>query len=143
VPTAVDGGGHARLSLGFVPLPGMVGYGATVPRLRGGRSDPPGAPCSVILGGWVGPPRGTLFRISGGVGPPPRAAILRGFPYSDLIPAVILLIPGIMFRNPGGWIGPPRGTMFRNSGRVGRRGIPDGGTVTYHSWQKNETLRGR
>jgi hypothetical protein len=25
---------------------------------------------------------------------------------------------------------------------VGRRGIPDGGTVTYHPWQRNETPRG-
>jgi hypothetical protein len=33
-----------RVKLGFVPLPGMVGYGATVPRFRGGGSDPPGAP---------------------------------------------------------------------------------------------------
>jgi hypothetical protein len=31
--------------------------------------------------------------------------------------------------------------MFRNSGGVGRRGIPDGGTVTYHPWERNETLR--
>jgi hypothetical protein len=29
--------------------------------------------------------------------------------------------------------------MFRNSGGVGRRGITDGGTVTYHPWQRNET----
>ena len=29
--------------------------------------------------------------------------------------------------------------MFRNSGGVGRRGISDGGTVTYHPWQRNET----
>jgi hypothetical protein len=49
--------------LGFVPLPGMVGYGATVPRFRGGGgSDPPGAPCYVILGGWVGPPWGIILR---------------------------------------------------------------------------------
>jgi hypothetical protein len=34
---------------GFVPLSGTVGYGATVPRFRGGRSVPPAAPCSVIL----------------------------------------------------------------------------------------------
>ena len=31
--------------------------------------------------------------------------------------------------------------MFRNSGGVGRRGIPDGGTVTYHPWQRNATPR--
>ena len=29
--------------------------------------------------------------------------------------------------------------MFPNSGGVGRRGIPDGGTVTYHPWQRNAT----
>ena len=41
---------------GFVPLSGTVGYGATVPRFRGGGSDPP---------------RGTMFRNSGGVGRTP------------------------------------------------------------------------
>jgi hypothetical protein len=54
-------GARAR-GQGFVPLQGMVGYGATVPRFRGGGSDPPGAPCSVILGGRVGPPRGIILR---------------------------------------------------------------------------------
>jgi hypothetical protein len=42
-----------------------------------------------------------------------------------------------------GWVGPPRGTVFRNSGEVGRRGIPDGGIVTYHPWQRNETQERR
>ena len=42
---------RAGRCLGCVPLPGMVGYGATVPRFRGGRSVPPAAQCSVILQG--------------------------------------------------------------------------------------------
>ena len=62
VPPFRDSEGAGRTPPGFVPLPGMVGYGATVPRFRGGGSDPPGAPCSVILGGWVGPPRGIILR---------------------------------------------------------------------------------
>jgi hypothetical protein len=45
-----------------------------------------------------------------------------------------------MFRNSGGVGRTPSGTMFRNSGGAGRRGIPDGGTVTYHPWQMNGTL---
>ena len=31
--------------------------------------------------------------------------------------------------------------MLRNSGGVGRREIPDAGTVTYHPWQRNTTQR--
>ena len=50
--------------LGCVPLPGIVGYGATVPRFRGGGSDPPGAPCSLILGGRIGPPPPGAFYVN-------------------------------------------------------------------------------
>jgi hypothetical protein len=71
---------------GCVPLTGMVGYDATVPRFRG-------------VGRYLGTPRGPLFRNSVGVGPPPRAVMLREF---HPIPAVIPLIPGTMFRNSGG-----------------------------------------
>jgi hypothetical protein len=53
--------GSTMCSMGFVPLPGMVGYGATVPRFRGGGSDPPGAPGSVILGGASDPPGASFY----------------------------------------------------------------------------------
>jgi hypothetical protein len=70
-----------------------------------------------------------MSRNSVGVGPSAARGHVTRISLFHRIPAVLVipLIPG---------------TMFRNSGGVGRWGIPDGGTITYRPWQRNETQGG-
>ena len=54
-------------------------------------------PCMYLRRYGRTPPRAVMFRHSGGASTRPRAVILRDF----------TLIPGTMFRNSGGVVGPP------------------------------------
>jgi hypothetical protein len=78
---------------------------------------------SAIPREWVVTPRGPMFRNFVGVGPSAARGHVTRISLFHLIPAVIPLIPGTMFRNFGGVGRTPRGTMFRNSEGGGGGGV--------------------